>query len=671
MLANLYYFEPCVAGGVLQNLGAHYRLISIPRNGDKVPALELPAVLVADATEGDLARLEKSPPKSDAWRIICLFDGEAHPPAKLQSHIFALLPREVSCLALAKTVEKAFENLNAQEEHHRTRRELRRAVSDLETLNKIGVALSTERNTDALLELILSKSREITAADAGSLYLVEEESGGGKHLVFKLTQNDSHSVPFRQFTMPIDTRSIAGYAAATGQILNIKDAYRIRNLPFRLNRDFDQKFGYRTKSMLVVPMKNQKDEVIGVLQLINSKKHPSAKLTTPKIIGEEVGPFSPQSQDLASSLASQAAVALENNLLYRDIEQLFEGFVRASVTAIESRDPTTFGHSERVAKLTVALAETVDRQDSGPYKDIRFTREDIREIRYASILHDFGKVGVREEVLVKAKKLYPHQLELIKKRFQYIRKSFELETYRRKLEHVLRNGNQGYEEIFALIDRSQGRELQNLDEFLQNILQANEPTVLPEKTSEKLHQIAGWGGHQYIVHANEPKLLPEKTSDSLLQIADLGPDPSVPNEPLLTQEELQLLSINKGSLNAAERLEIESHVIHSFRFLSKIPWTKELKRVPQIAKAHHEKLDGSGYPYGMPRNGEEIPFQSKMMTISDIFDALTARDRPYKRAVPVERALIIIGDDVKSKLLDPVLFDLFVDAKIYQITSKD
>ena len=503
------------------------------------------------------------------------------------------------------------------------------------------MALSTERNTDSLLELILSKSREITSADAGSLYLVEEESGGGKHLVFKLTQNDSISVPFRQFTLPIDTRSIAGYAAATGQILNIKDAYRIRNLPFLLNRDFDQKFGYRTKSMMVIPMKNQKDEVIGVLQLINSKVHPAVKLASPRIVGEEVGPFSQQSQDLASSLASQAAVALENNLLYRDIEKLFEGFVRASVTAIESRDPTTFGHSERVAKLTVALAEAVDRVDSGPYKDIHFTREDIREIRYASILHDFGKVGVREEVLVKAKKLYPPQLELVKKRFQYIRKALELETYRKKLDHVLRTGNAGYEECFTLIDREHDRELENLDEFLQHILEANEPTVLPEKGSEKLVQIAGWSFD----------------------------DPSGPNEPLLNPEELQLLSINKGSLNAEERMQIESHVIHSYRFLSQIPWTKELVRIPEIARAHHEKLDGSGYPYHM--KAEDIPFQSKMMTISDVFDALTACDRPYKRAVPAEEALHIIGDEVKSQLIDPVLFNLFVEAKIYQLTAKD
>ncbi len=640
MHSNLYYFEPCGAVLGLCDLGGDYRLISIPLDGGEPPVWELPAVFVADAASDDLARLTKSAPKSDDWRIIYLLNGEIHPPARLKSRIFAVLPRQVPCVTLAKTVEQAFESLRDQEEHHRTRRELRRAVSDLETLNKIGVALSTERNTDALLELILSKSREITSADAGSLYLVEEdEQTGVKRLVFKLTQNDSHSVPFRQFKMDIDKTSIAGYAASTGEILNIKDAYRIRNLPFRLNRDFDQKFGYRTKSMLVLPMKNQKDEVIGVLQLINSKKIPGVKLTSSKVVAEVVGPFSRQSQDLASSLASQAAVALENNYLYRDIAELFESFVGASVTAIESRDPTTYGHSGRVAKLTVALAETVDRADSGPYKDIHFTRDDIREIRYASILHDFGKVGVREEVLVKARKLYPPQLELIKKRFQYIRKSLELEAYRKKLDHVLRHGNQGYEECFAGIDGDCGRELKNLDEFLHDIIQANEPSLLGEKISEKLVQIAGWSFD----------------------------DPSGPTEPLLTEEELDLLSIAKGSLNPIERIQIESHVIHSYKFLAEIKWTKELRRVPVIARAHHEKLDGSGYPYHMP--GDQIPFQSKMMTISDIFDALTASDRPYKPAVPIEHALSIIGKEVKSQLLDPVLFDLFVEAKIYQVTA--
>jgi HD-GYP domain-containing protein (c-di-GMP phosphodiesterase class II) len=641
MPSYLFYFEPCVAGAKLKKLEGSYRRIPLSRAAEKLPSWKFPAVVVADVEKGDLGRLEASLTKVEGIRVVCLADGKSPSvPKLLKSRIFALLPRDVPQATLAKTLEKAFADLRAGEEQRETRLALGRAASDLETLNKIGVALSTEKNTDALLELILSKSREITSADAGSLYLVEENRGK-RNLVFKLTQNDSHSVPFRQFTIPIDTTSISGYAAATGEILNIKDAYRIRNLPFKLNRDFDNKFGYRTKSMMVIPMKNLKGEVIGVLQLINSKKHPAVKLATAKIVHEEVEPFSKRSQDLASSLASQAAVSLENNLLYRDIERLFEGFVKASVTAIESRDPTTFGHSERVAKLTVALAELVDRLDDGPYKEIRFSREDIREIRYASILHDFGKVGVKEEVLVKAQKLYPHQLELIEKRFQYIHKSLELESYRKKVDYLIAHGNRGYEEHFAGLDAERNRELANLDGFMQDILRANQPTVLPEKISEKLVEIAGWRFD----------------------------DPAGPSEPLLTPVELQLLSITKGSLNPEERLQIESHVIHSFRFLEQIPWTKELKRIPEIARAHHEKLDGSGYPYKM--RSEEIPFQAKMMTISDIYDALTARDRPYKKAVPVDRALNIIGDEVKSQLLDPALFNLFVDAKIYELTAKD
>ena len=643
MVKTVYYFRPTNLSDVVRKLPRSYRRVALNRNGGNHISWKLPAVLLADAGEDSLSGIEHLLPADRAWQIIYLMKGSALVPGRVRQsdRVFAVLPREAAGLVLEKTVARAFDSLRALEETAQTRKQLYLVAAELETLNKIGVALSSERNLDSLLDLILTKSREITSSDAGSLYLVEEEKEGVKHLVFRLTQSDSHQVPFRQFTLPIDTHSIAGYAAATGKILNIKDAYRIRALPFRLNRDFDEKFGYRTKSMLVVPMKNQKDEVIGVLQLINAKRNRGVKLTSKKIVQSEVVPYSQRSQELAASLASQAGVALENNLLYRDIQRLFEGFVRASVTAIESRDPTTFGHSERVAKLTVGLAEAVDRSVSGPFKEIHFSRQEIQELRYASLLHDFGKVGVREEVLVKAKKLYPSQMELIRKRFLYIRKSVELERMRKKMEYLLANGNQNYQDPFGLIDDEHGKELAKLDEFLDQILKANEPTVLPEKTSEKLVEIAGWSFE----------------------------DPSGPTEPLLSPEELRFLSIPKGSLDPDERLQIESHVIHSFRFLSQIPWTKELKNIPIIARAHHEKLDGSGYPYHM--KAEEIPFQAKMMTISDIFDALTARDRPYKKAVPVERALDIIGQEVKSQLLDPVLFHLFVEAKIFAMTAKD
>jgi HD-GYP domain-containing protein (c-di-GMP phosphodiesterase class II) len=643
MAKTVYYYRPSNLSDVVRKLPRAYRKVSVPRDEENHIAWNLPAVFVADAREDSLAGIERLLPSDGAWRVVYLMKGESLLPARARQsdRVFAVLPRTASRLVLEKAVASAFDSLREVEETEKTRKQLHLVASELETLNKIGVALSTERNTDSLLELILTKSREITSSDAGSLYLVEEEKEGEKHLVFRLTQCDSNQVPFRQFTLPIDTHSLAGYAASTGKILNIKDAYRIRSMPFRLNRDFDEKFGYRTKSLMVVPMKNQKDEVIGVLQLINSKRHANVKLTSRQVVQAEVVPYSQRSQELAASLASQAGVALENNLLYRDIQRLFEGFVKASVTAIESRDPTTFGHSERVAKLTVGLAEAVDRSESGPYRDIHFSAQEIQELRYAAVLHDFGKVGVREEVLVKAKKLYPSQLELIRKRFLYIRKAVELESVRKKMEYLLRNGNQNYQEPFAGIDSEFGGELQKLDEFLEQILKANEPTVLPEKISEKLVEIAGWSFE----------------------------DPSGPTEPLISSEELRFLSIPKGSLDPDERLQIESHVIHSFRFLSQIPWTKELKNIPIIARAHHEKLDGSGYPYHM--KADEIPFQAKMMTISDIFDALTARDRPYKRAVPVDRALNIIGDEVKGQLLDPNLYHIFIDAKIFELTAKD
>ena len=423
--------------------------MDVERDEERTPEWETPAVFIVDASKDDMAVVEQAAPNSDLWRVICLWGGGAPPKFKLNDKVFALLPRDVPFASLEKTVETAFENLRSVEESRQTRQELERVASDLATLNNIGVALSAERDTDALLELILTKSRDITCCDAGSLYLVEEEAVAAAHLVFKLTQNDSHAVPFRQFTLPINRNSIAGYVAESGQVLNLKDAYRTRSLPFHIDRNFDRKSGYRTKSMLVVPMKNHKDEAIGVLQLINAKKHREAKLTSLRAVQREVIPFSKRSQDLAASLASQAGVAVENNLLYRDIQNLFESFVEASVIAIESRDPSTFGHSKRVAKLTVGLAEAVDRTDTGPYKDIHFTPADIQEIRYASILHDFGKVGVREEVLKKAKKLYPRTRNSSRSAFLYIKKALELEGTRKKLDFVLRNGNQNYEQLFS------------------------------------------------------------------------------------------------------------------------------------------------------------------------------------------------------------------------------
>jgi len=505
-------------------------------------------------------------------------------------------------------------------------------------LNRIGIALSAERDTQKLLELILRASREITSADAGSLYLVEEVAETEKRLRFKLTQNDSIEVGFTEFTMPINRRSIAGYVADTGEVLHLEDAYEIPpESPFGFNRRFDEETGYRTKSMLTIPMKNQKGEILGVLQLINCKRSFSTRLASPEVVEREVGAFDPRVQELALSLASQAAVAYENNVLYENIQTLFEGFVKAAVTAIEQRDPTTSGHSFRVSKLTCGLAEVADKVTTGPYAELTFTREQMKEIRYAALLHDFGKVGVREQVLVKAKKLYPHQMELLHQRFDYIRKAVEAEHLAKKLEAI--HQHQPAEALEGL-DLEYRRRIEELDDYLQFILQVNEPTVLPEGKFERLLDIA------------------KQTFTDVRGV----------ERTYITPEEIRFLSISKGSLDSEERLQIESHVIHTFNFLAQIPWTREIKNIPLIARAHHEKLDGTGYPYKLKE--PQIPPQTKMMTISDIFDALSASDRPYKKAVPIERALNILADDVKRGALDPILFQLFVDAKIYQLTAK-
>ena len=278
--------------------------------------------------------------------------------------------------------------------------------------------------------------------------------------------------PSASSVLPIDRHSIAGYAADTGEVLNIKDAYRIRNLPFQLNRDFDRKFGYRTKSMLVVPMKNHKDEVIGVLQLINAKQHREAKLTSLKVVQREVVPFTKRSQDLAASLASQAAVAVENNLLYRDIQNLFESFVEASVIAIESRDPTTFGHSERVAKLTVGLAEAVNRIDTGPYKDIHFTHRGhpgdplrINPPRFRQGRRARGSAGESQEALPRADGISSRSASSMS------RKHWSWRARARNSISCFATAIENYEQLFSQIDEESRKEFEKLDEFLQNIIQ--------------------------------------------------------------------------------------------------------------------------------------------------------------------------------------------------------
>ncbi|HEY7039998.1 MAG TPA: HD domain-containing phosphohydrolase [Methylomirabilota bacterium] len=516
-------------------------------------------------------------------------------------------------------------------DHVRVQREADANRQELAQLNQIGVSLSAERDTDALLDLILTNAREITRSDAGSVYLVEETPSGERRLRFKLSQNDSVQVPFTEFTLPIDDASVAGHVALTGSVLQLDDAYVVpAGSPFKINREFDDRVAYRTKSMLVVPMATPQGAVIGVLQLINCKRDPAARLISTAAVEAAVTPYPERFRSLAASLASQAAVALENSRLYQSIQTLFEGFVQASVTAIESRDPTTSGHSFRVADYTVGLAAAVDRADAGAFREVRFSPDEMREIRYASLLHDFGKVGVREKVLVKAKKLPPGQLDLIRQRGEIIRRGLELRHAARKTDWLLQHGRDGFDERAAAWDADLAQILADLDQHLKAIATANEPTVMPDEVSVGILELAD-------------RSFPDYRGDALT---------------LLTPEEARILSITRGSLTPEEYEEIQSHVVHTYQFLKQIPWTQELRRVPEIARSHHEKLNGTGYPAGW--RAPDIPIQTRMMTISDIFDALTSRDRPYKPALPVERALDILGQERRAGAVDGELLSLFI-----------
>jgi len=548
-----------------------------------------------------------------------------------------------------------------------------RSRYERDELLAISRALSSERDIRKLLDLVLCKSRRITGADAGSVYVLEaaDVDGNGQpdnlafgnptrtprllgevgrrrpqtpargvrsrpaRLHFMLSQNDSIPVDFKEFTLPVDDTSLAGRAVLAGRPINVPDVGQAAVAAGATARSFDEKIGYRARSMLTVPMLSAEGEVIGVIQLINKKRRPKQVLSTPADFEDGVIPFDARAEEMALALASQAGVSLENAILYDEIRRLFEGFVDASVTAIESRDPTTSGHSRRVATLSVALAEKVDAVDDGPLGPLHFSREDLRQIEYAGMLHDFGKVGVREQVLVKAKKLYDSQLEAIRLRLAYVRKCIEADSLRQQLEHMRRGGSAA---ALAAIERKQTEGLAALDECWRLVLTANEPTLLEQPVLARLAEVAAW---KYVDEAGQP-------------------------QPYLLPEEVAALQVARGSLTPLERQQIESHVNHTVAFLQTIPWGRSLRKVPLIAAAHHELLNGAGYPVGL--QGAEIPVEARMLTIADIFDALTAADRPYKAAVPVHRALGILEGEVKAGKCDADLFRVFVSAEIYKRT---
>jgi HD-GYP domain-containing protein (c-di-GMP phosphodiesterase class II) len=517
-------------------------------------------------------------------------------------------------------------------------RELSRSRYELDEFVSIARAIARTRNIDTLLALILERSRYLTGADAGSIYTVESSREGEQQLRFKLSQNDSMPFEAREHVFAVSPQSIAGAAVLSRQLINIDDVYALdAGKPYKLDLTFDRRAGYRTVSMLAIPMISAEDRVIGVIQLINKKRHPDVRLARERDFDEEVIAFDERSAELSSALAAQAGIALENALLYAEIQHIFDGFVRASVRAIEQRDPTTSGHSMRVASLSCSLAERLDGASDGPFASTRFSRAELRELQYAAMLHDFGKIGVREQVLVKAKKLYPHELQAIRDRVAYALKCVEADVLARKVA-ALSGGSSTPEALAALDQELVARKAALLD-ALETIRQANEPTVLAEGDFTRIAEIFG------------------------MQVHD-----GAESFRLLSDAELLALQVPRGSLAPSEFDEIRSHVVHTFNFLSQIPWGKSMARIPAIAGSHHERLNGTGYPRGL--RDDAIPLQAKIMSIADIYDALTARDRPYKRAVPVEKALDILELEVRAGHIDGALVKVFREAKIYLLGER-
>ncbi|MDO9318818.1 MAG: HD domain-containing phosphohydrolase [Gammaproteobacteria bacterium] len=537
--------------------------------------------------------------------------------------------QSVQLIALAReTLVTRIHAANSQALLNSTERNLGKLAS-------VGIALSSETDLAILLRKILTEGQNISCCDAASLFLIDNEK---RQITFKLTQNDSFDFPFQESSFPLDAHSIAGNVVITKEPLNISNAYQIsEEAPYKFNRSFDETTGYKTISMLTLPALNKKKSVIAVLQFINKKRERNLKLLPNSGTNDLIIPFDSESFMLLQALAGQAGVAIENAILHNDIQNLFEGFVRASVMAIEQRDPTTSGHSFRVADLCVALAEAVNDSDRPELMTYIQSSQQLRELRYAALLHDFGKVGVRESVLVKAKKLSVENLESIRYRILIAKERLHNKTLREQIK-MMQDGiftQQWLSETQSTL----AQELEKLDSFFQTICHANEPSVLEAESLENLTHVADY----------HPPGVPE--NDFFIMSAD----------------EFKLLSIRKGSLSAEERLEIESHVTHTRAFLDLIPWTEELKKVPEIAGAHHEKLNGSGYPQGI--KADRIPFASKVMAICDIYDALTASDRPYKTAVSTEKALEIMRNEAVAGAIDTQLLELFVTKEIYKVTE--
>jgi len=499
----------------------------------------------------------------------------------------------------------------------------------IKRITEIGVALSAEKNINRLMEMIISEARSFTNADGGTLYIISDDES---ELLFTIIQNDSINVRMGgthgRITWPCvkmknddgspNHSNVSSHAAITGQAVNIDDVYSAKGFNFSGTREFDRENGYRSKSMMVVPMRNHENEIIGVLQLINA--------LDPKT-GEVIS-FSRQSQEMTLSLASQAAVALTNNQLIHDLEILLESFIKAIASAVDEKSPYTGGHIRRVAQLTMAVAHKINEVKSGPFADTSFSMDELKELRMAAWLHDIGKITTPEHIVDKAKKLETvyDRINEIKARTEIIKRDYQMKANKEVKSRAQHKINV----------KSIQKEIKALDEEMRFLEKINTGTEYTDnKDIAKIKKIAKrkW-----------------KLNGRIM--------------PLLTKDEILNLSVPFGTLNKKEEKVVTNHAAVTKKMLSQLPFPKKMSRIAAYASAHHEKIDGTGYPSGL--KGENISLQARIIAIADIFEAITAKDRPYKKGKSIPEALKSMKDMVKDNYIDANIFELFVKEKVYQ-----
>lgn len=505
----------------------------------------------------------------------------------------------------------------------------------LERLNAIGVALSAERDNKRLLEMILLGAKEITNADGGTLYTITDD----KHLKFEIMSNKTlnmemggttgKEIPFLPLPLYLEDgrpnlTTVAAYATLNERTVNIENAYHAKDFDFTGTRKFDEKTGYHSQSFLTIPMKNHEGEVIGVLQLINALD----------VDTKEIIPFSEANQSLVESLASQAAVAMTNHNLIEGLKGLFEAFIELIAEAIDQKSPYTGGHCRRVPELTMMLAQAAIDTKSGPLKDFTLNEKEFYELKIAGWLHDCGKVTTPESVMDKATKLSAifDRIYLIDQRFELLKQQAECAMLKNQVE-ILRNGKQ---DEFTELESDLEIFKRKCDEDRDFLRQANIGSeFMTIEDQQRIQKIAA-----YTLLDSNGRLVP-----------------------FLTENELYNLKIERGTLTPEERAVINNHIVVTINMLESLPYPKGLQRVPEYAGGHHERMDGHGYPKGLTREQMSVP--ARVMGIADIFEALTSKDRPYKKTKTLSESLYILGRMKLNHHIDPDLFDIFVREKIY------